>query len=205
MKKFEKGVPFDPGYSQYSFSFLENIVYITGEYSKLKANHQKKFKLSLIEPTIIDLIKKCTAFYLGCMLWGGFIHYRFKDSPKEIIGNNTKDLTEEEFKELDCAEESKFMLKYIEQFDKDCKYFLKKPARVPASIIEILNSYNEFVEINNNFRNVNQTSEVKLPKAFSHFKKLSNEQLDNLNEQISKIIESGKIEDLIELGFYKIS
>jgi len=205
MDKFEKGVPFDPGYSQYSFSFFENITYVTQEYSQLKANHQKKFKLSLIEPTIIDLIKKCTAFYLGCILWGGFIHYRFKDNPKEITGNNTKDLTEEELKEIDCAVETKFMLKYIEQFDRDCKYFLRKPARVPVSIIEILKNYNEFVELNNNFANVNQTSDLKLPQELNHFECLPNKQLDDLYTLISRIIESGKIEDLLEIGFYKIS
>jgi hypothetical protein len=204
MEKFEKGVPFDPGYSQYSFSFPENITYVTYEYSQLKANHQKKFKLSLIEPAIIDLIRKCSAFYLGCILWGGFIHYRFKDNPKEIIGNNTKNLTQEELKELDCAEETKFMLKYIEQFDRDCKYFLRKPARVPASIIEILKSYNEFVELNNNFFNISQTSDVKVPQSLDHFKNLTDEQLDNLYAQILKVIESGKIEDLLETGFYKV-
>ncbi|MDD3014670.1 MAG: hypothetical protein PHC34_13300 [Candidatus Gastranaerophilales bacterium] len=204
MDKFEIGVPFDPGYSQYSFSFLENIGYITQEYSQLKANHQKKFKLSLIEPTIIDLIKKCTAFYLGCILWGGFIHYRFKDSPKEIIGNNTKDLTDDELKELDCAEETKYMLKYIEQFKKDCKYFLRRPARVSDIIVETLKSYNEFVELNNNFADVNNTGDVKLPQILEHFKKLTDEQLNDLYIKISKIIESGKIEDLLEIGFYRI-
>jgi hypothetical protein len=204
MDKFEKGVPFDPGYSQYSYSFPENIDYITQEYTQLKALHQKKFKLSLIEPTIIDLIKKCTAFYLGCILWGGFIHYRFKDNPKEIIGNNTKGLTEEELKELDCAEETKFMLKYIEQFDKDCKYFLRRPAKVPVLINEILKSYNEFVELNNNFVNTDQTNEIKLPQAFGHFKNLTDNQLDSLYLQISQAIETGKIEDLLEVGFYKV-
>jgi len=203
MDKFEKGVPFDPGYSQYSFSFLENIAYITQEYSQLKTNHQKKFKLNLIEPTIIDLINKCTAFYLGCILWGGFIHCRFKDNPKEITDNNTKGLTKEDLKELDCAEETKFMLKYIEQLDKDCKYFLRRPAKITDSIVEILKSYNEFVELNNNFVDVNQTNEVKLPHTLDHFKNLTNEQLDSLYSQISKAIESGKIENLLETGFYK--
>jgi len=204
MDKFEKGVPFDPGYSQLSYSFIDNINYITREYKQLKTTHQKVFKLRLIEPAIIDLIKKCTAFYLGCILWGSFIHHRFRDNPKEILDNNTEGLTEEDFKENDCAFESNFIIKYIEQFDRDCKYFLKKPARLPDSIIEILKSYDEFVKLNNNFLDIKLTSEVKLPKSVDHFKNLSNKQLDNLYAQISAVIDSGKLEDLLEIGFYKI-
>jgi hypothetical protein len=204
MNNFEKSVPFDPGYSQYSFSFLEQIAYITREYSQLKSAHQKKFKLGMIEPAIIDVIKKCTAFYLGCMLWGGYIHYRFLNDPKEITGNNTKDLTEEEIKILDFTEESKLIIKYIEQFDRDCKYFLKKPAKIEPLILEILNSYIKFVEINNNFIGLENTKNIKVPKDIEHFKTLSIEQLDDLYNIISEVVESGKIEKLLQTGFYKI-
>ena len=113
MNQFEKGVPFDPGYSQYKFSFIENISYLSEKYSQLKAFHQKKFSFNLVEPSILKLINNCCAFYLGCILWGSFIHYRFKDNSKEIIGNNVNELTEEELKELDFNSEIKFMINYI--------------------------------------------------------------------------------------------
>lgn len=201
--EFEKGVPFDPGYSPLSFSFIENIAYITGDYNQLKALHQKKFKLSQLEPSILDLINKSTAFYLGCMLWGGFLASRFKDSPKEIFGNHTLKLSDEAKKTLDCAEETKFTQQYIASFDKDCKYYLKKPAKISALVKEILENYNEFAKINNNFISVKKTSDIKLPKALAHFDKLSNAQLDTLREKIQEVIASGKIEGLLEIGFYK--
>ena len=204
MKNFETTVPFDPGYSPLSFSFIENISYITQEYNQIKAIHQKKFKLSQLEPKILELINKSTAFYLGCLLWGGFLHCRFKDSPKEISGNHTLKLDSEEAKNLDCAEETKFTLKYIESFDKDCKYFLKRGAKVSDLIIEILKNYNEFTELNNNFINVRKTSDIKIPKSFSHFDKLTNEQLDELHSKIIDVINSGKIEGLLDIGFYKL-
>jgi len=204
MHDFDKTVPFDPGYSKISFSFGQEISYIMGSYAQLKAPHQKKFQLSKLEPSILELINKSTAFYLGCMFWGGFIHCRFKNEPKEIMRDSTVTLTEREMAEQDCAIEAKLILDFIYNFDKDCKYFLKKPAKVPAFNSEVLNSYIEFAQINQNFAKVKTTADVKLPKAFAHFEKLTNEQLDSLSEKIYEAIELGKIEKLLELGFYTV-
>lgn len=203
MKNFDKSVPFDPGFSAISFSFIENIANATQNYNQLRANHQKKFWLTKFEPTLVEFINKSTAFYLGCILWGGFIHYRFKDEPKEISGNNTAGLGAKELQELDCALEAKAILQYIESFDRDCKYFLRRPAKVLPFINEILESYIEFARINNNFINVKRTDDIKIPKAIEHFKDLSNEQLDILCEKIYSAIESEKIESLLDLSFYK--
>lgn len=202
MKDFNKNVPFDPGFSAISFSFIENIKMANEDFSSLKANHQKKFWLTKFESTLIQFINKASAFYLGCMLWGGFIHYRFIDNPKEISGNNTTDLSEQELLELDCAIEVKAILEYIKDFDRNCKYFLKRQIKVSPLINEILENYIEFAKLNNNFINMNKTNEIKLPKAFEHFKTLSHEQLNNLCEKIYSAIESEKMSDLLELGFY---
>lgn len=202
MNNFKDIVPFDPGYSKISFSFAEQISYVTGSYSQLKAPHQKKFQLSQLEPVILNLINKSTAFYLGCMFWGGFIHERFKNEPKEISGNNTGKMSEEELKELDCGAEAKLIIKYIESFDKDCKYFLKRPAKISDFIIDVLNSYIEFAQINENFIKVCRTNDVKLPQKLEHFKDLSNEQLVFLHKKINNAIDSNKIETLLDLGFY---
>lgn len=204
MMNFDKNVPFDPGYSKLSFSFIDHISYVAGSYNQLKAVHQKKFQLSKIEQPVLDLITKSSAFYLGCMLWGGFVASRFKNEPKELIGNNTEGLSPQELEAVDCGAESRFMLQYIEAFDKDCKYFLKRPAKVPPFTKEILENYIEFAKLNNNFINVDTTDKIKLPKALEHFKDLSNEQLDTLCDKIYSIIESGKIEALLEIGFYKV-
>ena len=201
--KLKDSIPFDPGYSPLSFSFMENIAYITRDYNNLKALPQKKFKLTQLEPSILDLITKSTSFYLGCMLWGGFIHCRFKNEPKEISGNHTLKLSDDDKKALDCAEETKFTLNYIEMFDRDCKYFLKKPAKVSAFIIKILENYNEFAELNENFINVKNTADIKLPKALAHFKNLTNDQLDDLYNKIMAVIDSKKVENLLEIGFFE--
>jgi len=204
MQNFEKTVPFDPGYSKIAFLFTDQISYLTAAYNQLKVPHQKKFQLSRIEPSVLELINKSTAFYLGCILWGGFVHCRFKNESKELSGNNTENLSEEQLKEVDCGAEAKTILEYIESFSRDCKYFLNRSALIPPIIKDILESYIEFALINNNFINVKQTSDVKLPQSLSHFENLSQEQLDALCDKIYAIIEAGKIEALLEIGFYKI-
>lgn len=204
MQNFEKTVPFDPGYSKIAFLFTDQISYLSATYNQLKVVHQKKFQLSRIEPAILELINKSTAFYLGCMLWGGFVKCRFKNDPKELSGNNTANLSEEELKAVDCSAEAKTILEYMENFNRDCKYFLNRPAVIRPIIKEILESYIEFANINNNFINVKSTDDVKLPKILSHFENLNQEQLDSLCDQIYAIIEAGKIEALLEIGFYKI-
>lgn len=202
MQNFDKNVPFDPGYSKLSFSFPEQINYLMKNYYQLKTPSQKRFQLTLLEKPIVEIINKSTAFYLGCILWGGFIHFRFKDNPKDILGNNTNNLTQEELKELDCAQETKSILGFIQEINRDFKYYLKRGLKISPKITEFLNSYIKFAKINNNFIGVNNTKDIKIPDKIAHFEKLRNEQLDKLCEIIYSAIDSNKIETLLETSFY---
>lgn len=203
MKNFETTVPFDPGYSAISFSFIGNLDAMTEEYFKLKVPHQKKFWLIKFEPTMIDFINKSTAFYLGCILWGGFLSFRFKKEPKEIEGNNNLKLSEKERQEIDCTVEVQAIKEYVDRLNKDCKYFLNKPAKILPIINQILDSYVEFAELNHNFTATKSTNDIKTPKVIEHFDKLSEQELDLLYEKIQEAISEAKIENLLELGFYK--
>lgn len=203
MEKFGETVPFDPGYSKISFSFISNIEQIIREFNSLKTMQQKKFKLLRTEPKITDMLEKSVAFYLGCLLWGAFLKSRFKNEPKEISGNYTLALSMQEQFELDCAQETKFMLAFIEQFKRDCKYYLSKPARIPDFWVEILNAYDEFAVINNNFTSTKTTDDIKLPKLTEHFENLSETQLDEVCAKIEDIISSAKIERLFEIDIFK--
>lgn len=199
MQKFSTAVPFDPGYSSISFHFLDDIDALIQDYTKFKSNHQKKFWLATGETKILDLIEKSTAFYLGCLLWGSFINLRFKDAPKPVEGSNIPNMSEEEFKEFDCAYEVNVILECIKFLDRDCKYFLNRPLKVKPIIVEILNEYADFAKINNNFRDIKITDDVKLPKFSQRFAKYSNSQLDELCDGIYSVIKNGKIEKLYEL------
>lgn len=203
MKKFDKTVPFDPGFSKLSFSLIENVALINQDFSKLKANHQKKFWLIKNETAIYGMIEKCASFYLGCILWGSFISCRFKSDTKEISGNTTDNMTKEDLKELDCAVEAKFGLEYINSLNRDFKYFTNRPAKINPFLSDIFNAYIEFAQINKNFIGIKSTDNVQVPSCTKHFEKLSNQELDELCEKIYSIIDSAKIEKLLDLKFYK--
>lgn len=204
MRNFEKTVPFDPGYAPMAFSFIERIQTVKDCYAQLESNAQKKAWLPQVEPQIIKLIELHAAFHLGFILWGGFLAYRFKDGPKEISGNTTQGLSQEELVDLDCAVDAKAALEYIKNFDRDCKYFLRHHMKLSPKIKGIYESYIEFAELNNQFVDVKTTDDVKVPKAIEHFKDLSDDQLDELCDKIYEIIEPEEtLLGLLDLGFYK--
>ena len=202
IRNFDLTVPFDPGFSEFSFDFTRAIKSSTESYNKIKATHQKKYWLATLEPAVVDYINAGSAFYLGCILWGGFIHFRFKDSPKKISGNDTENLCENDLKNLDCASQAKAMLEYIKVLNKDCKYFLRRESKVSGQAVENLEGYVEFAQINNNFIGIKNTSDIKIPKCIKHFEDLSNEQLDKLCEKIYSAIDEGTIGNLLKVGFY---
>lgn len=201
MHKFDKTVPFDPGFSKISFSFIENIEVAEIEYSRLKANHQRKFWLAKNEQTIVEFIEKSSAFYLGCMLWGGYIHCRFKDSPKLIEGNNIEKRSEEELKDFDCAVEAKAMLEYIKRLNRDCKYILNRAAKISPQIAVVLENYVQFASLNINFISITSTEQIKLPELVKSFEELSPEKLDAICEKVYACIDSGKIESLLGINY----
>lgn len=206
MRNFEKTVPFDPGYAEKAFSFIDAIKNTQDCYAQLKSNSQKKIWLPQAEEQVVKIIELNSAFYLGCILWGGFLANRFKDSPKEIEGNTTLDLSEEEKSELDCAADAKAALEYIKTFDRDCKYFLRRGMKIRPIIKEIYENYIEFAELNNQFVKTKTTADIKVPSAVAHFKDLSNDMLDVLCESIYMIINTEQLLfGLLDLGFYKVN
>lgn len=206
MRNFETTVPFDPGYSEKAFSFTEAIKTTQECYAQLTSNSQKKIWLPQAEPEVLKLIELNAAFYLGCILWGGFLANRFKDDPKEIEGNTTLNLSDAEKKDLDCAADAKAALEYIKSFDRDCKYFVRRPMKIKPIIKKIYESYIEFAELNNQFVDVRTTADIKTPKAISHFKGLSYDMLDMLCESIYMIINTEQLLfGLLDLGFYEVN
>jgi len=204
MDQFEKGVPFDPGLSNWHISFSDYIENQVGDPTKLKSINQIKFKLSQNEHGIIKKAEKGASIYLGCMLWGGFLNAMFKDNPKEILDNPAFNLSDEEFEEqVYYTDEAKYIIEYLKDFDRKCRFYLKRPFKFNNQIIEIINNYIKFVEINKDFRDTRLTSDIKLPDALNHFKTLSKEKLDEFYKLFLNIINSDKIEELLKIGYYQ--
>lgn len=202
MKQFETSVPFDPGYSKFAISFPKDIYEVLDQVKTLKPAHRQKFQVTSIESYMLKSINQIAGIHLGCILWGALISNYFKDNPKEIADNPALNKTEKEPEDTNYNEEADFILEFIEFFDKTCKYYLKKPFRIKPEAIEIIKSYREFIDLNQNFNNTRCTNEIKLPESVSHFSELSQEKLENLYQKISAILNSDKIDDILEIGFY---
>lgn len=193
---------FDPGYSKFSVSIPEEIPLYINEIKNLKAMHTKKFEFTKLESYLSTTISQIAGIYLGCILWGGYIHCYF-DKDTKIEGNPADKLNEEEKAALNYAQEPEALLKLIAEFDRDCKYFLKKPFRLQKNVVEIIEAYKEFAEKNDSFKSVSVTGQVQLPQWIAHFADLSAEQLEKLHDKIKSIIEGDSIDPILEIGFYK--
>jgi hypothetical protein len=199
MVNFEKSVPFDPGFGPNVYDIAENVQAVAFEISKYKSPHQKKFQFSRFEPVLVNLINNNAGFYLGCILWGAYIHFRFKDNPKEISDNAYLDISDEEIININFTQNIDFIINYLPKFNKDCKYFLGKPSRVDKDLIKILENYREFVLLNNGFLRTTDTSNIKIPKDYNYLETMSSEELDLLYNKIEAVIKTGKLEDILNL------
>ncbi len=203
MTDFEKEVPFDPGWSKFSTSFMDYVEFSVGNILKLKVPNQVKFQITKHEAGIVKKFKACASVYLGCVLWGGYLKTRFKDSPKSIMGNPAEGMSQEQAEEKFLyREEPEYMLDYLDKFNKNFKRYVKRPSKVAPEIAGIIKAYLEFLQINHNFGDVVSTDQIKLPAALSHFDDLSPEKLDELKDKIFNIIATDRLEDILEIGFY---
>ncbi len=199
MPNFEKSVPFDPGFGTNVYDLRENVEAVAFEISKYKSPHQKKYYYSRFEPALTNIINNNSGFYLGCILWGAYIKYRFMDSPKEISGNPYIGVNEEQLKGINFTQNIDFLIEYLPKFDKDCKYFLGKPSGADKNLMKILENYREFVLLNNGFLRTTNTSDVKIPKDFEYLAEKSPDELDEIYDKIKAVIETGKLEEILSL------
>ena len=196
-------VPFDPGYSKFTASFPKEAITHLEEVSKLKQNHQKKFALTNLESQVVPMIRLCASFYLGCVLWGSYLSIKFKDDAREIEGNPVFLLSEEERTKLCYNEEIELITDFINKLEKASVFYLKRSSRLNPELVPYFEIYDKFIRLNDNFINLKSTDEIKIPEEMSHFKKHNSKKLDELKQKIYEIINSEKLEGLLELGLYK--
>ena len=186
-------VSFDPGFFRHTFAFPPEIVDIISSISSIKQMHTRKFEFQKLEVRLLPIIKSSAAVYLGCTLWGCYLHFSYPHS--EITGNIMKDAEEN----TDKAGEIELILATIEQLHRASKYYLNRPFRIDDKITNYFRDYRNFAELNNNFAQIAYTSDIKIPDNYLYFKNYSIEQLDELKDKIYKIIESDKITDILDL------
>lgn len=191
---FSKGVLFDPGYSKYILAFAPNIDAAYNVLFATQSQHQRKFKFQMIYPQLLKLLENTVAFYLGCLLWATFISKNFAESPKDILDN---DYLGREVNEESMLYEVNYAISYIEKIQKDCKYYLGKTCVISPTWSQILNTYKEFLTINNFLVDAKSTSDIKLPSDISQ--NIDKESLDTILDKIEQVVHNGELKELFKI------
>ncbi len=191
-------VAFDPGFAPYVLVFSTTYEYMQAEIKKFKNANQRKMKYKVFEPGLLKLCDNLTAFYLGCMLYGGYLKNKYKDTPKEISGNDFWGLDVDECRNSDVTIEVNALDKFIKTNDKN-PFATRK---INTKYADIVDNYIEFLEINNYFTNIKMTSDLKLPKSFEFIDKMSDTEVDKILETINEAITAKKIEKLLNSEYF---
>lgn len=190
-------VPFDPGFSKFSVNFAREAVDILDQISALKQPHQRKFQFQRLESYVLPKIKTSASVYLGCILWGCYLHYRYSNDNREISGNVIREMETRP----DIAGEIDFITEVLQKINKSSEYYLKRPLKLDNDLIGVFEDYRAFAELNNSFWELTATDQIKIPEKFKKFADYSVEQLEELKTNIRGIIDSGKIEELTYENF----
>lgn len=200
---FEKEVPFDPGYAPHLVPFLPAIIAINAELLPIKNFGQKKLRFKVLSKIGHKAFLSTLGFWVGCILWGGFIKYKFEENPKIISGNGFIGLSKKDIGSFAYNEEFEAMKTYIQNYSRDMKYYLSKYISLPKFSDTIVEEYKDFVAINDNFLNSKTTNDIKIPEKFKFLADYSNAKLDELYSQIMEIIESNDLSQFLELEILK--
>lgn len=198
MENYKNSVPFDPGYNELQSELPADILEHIELLKKSTPKHKIKFELSRLLPHICKSIDAIAAIYLGCVVWGAFLKYYF-DTPVKIEGNPAEKLSEEEKQSFDYTEELVFVEKLIKELDRDSKYYLGKPLQINKNVKKALESYYNFVKINENFLSTFYTNEIKETEYMKKYSAKTKEELENLHNLIKTAIKEQKIYDILEI------
>ena len=183
-----KGLEFDPGFAPYILALRGTIEYLYTDINRFKNLSQRKMKFKQYYKKFLALFDNNLGFYVGCLLWSAYI----KTQPKqEILGNHCLG---QNYDEESNVSDTDFMIKFLELFPKDMKYFLGETFEFDGDYLKILEMYKEFLIINRGFVETKTNTDIKLPAEMK---------ADNAETFKDKIDEVLKAEDLSKLLEYK--
>ena len=198
--KKAQSVPFDPGFSKHNPALPDDIFTQLDLISKIKLTNQRKFKLQIVENALIRPIKTLGCIYYGCVMYGSTIASKYKSPGVLIEDNPILNLSEEEKKYIDLSIEAKSTLELFKRVNKDILYNFRRQSHLIADIEDYIDTYIEFVSINDHFKNLESTDQIKLPKKTAHFKKYTPAKLEEIEQKIIKIAQSKSIEEILNIS-----
>lgn len=185
------GVQFDPGFIQHISAFEPNIEYVYETLNGCRNFNQKKLQFKMFYPKIQSLLKNYISFYLGCILWAVYIKYI---DEKPILNNICFG---GEYSEKDTLEEVDFVKQYIEKLKKDVKYYTGQNFDIDEKSLKILEQYREFLKANEGFVKTKTTNDIVLPASL---KQPSEKDINEISNAIEKVIDNGKLYELLPLA-----
>lgn len=184
-------VQFDPGFIKHISAFVPNIEYVYSSFSQFKIFNQKKMQFKMFYPKIQGLLKNYIGFYLGCILWAIYIK-QFKNA--EILNNLCYG---GDYNEAESLGEVDFIKQYVEQLKKDAKYYVGQEFSLDDVSMNIIDTYREFLKINEGFVKTKTTDDVKIPSCL---KSLSQKDLQEIETAINEVVENGNLYELTKLA-----
>ena len=182
-------VLFDPGYSDCILGVSDNVEFMYSAFVQSSMPlKQKKFQFSILFPKLKKMLSQNVSFYLGCLLWAVYL----KSLKNAVFENNP--CLDTEFDEKTAYDETNFLIDFInDKFNKDAKYYINATYKKDERYITILKTYNEFLKLNEGFKNVKTTADINLP---SNLKVPSTGELKTIKQKIDGAI---SLKDLTKL------
>lgn len=188
MKTAQKGLEFDPGFAPYILAFRGTVEYLYTDINRFKNLSQKKMKFKQYHKKILEMFYNNLGFYVGCLMWAAYI----KTQPEQEILNNH--CLGGVYNEEENVSDTEFMIKFLELFPKDMKYFLGQSWTADPSDMKILEMYKEFLTINKGFVESKINTDILLPAG------TKTQGAEEFKEKIEEVL---KTEDLSKLLEYK--
>ena len=183
-----KGLEFDPGFAPYILAFRGTVEYLYADINRFKNFSQRKMKFRQYYKKFFELFNNNLGFYVGCLMWAAYLKTQSK---QEILNNNCFN---QEYDEEANVSDTDFMIRFLELFPKDMKYFLGEDYKIDKQELKILEMYKEFLIINKGFVKTKYNTDIQLPEG------MRTEGAETFKEKIDEVI---KNEDLSKLLEYK--
>ena len=183
-----KGIEFDPGFGPHILAFQGTVEYMYMDITRFKNLSQRKMKFMQYYKKMLQVFYNNLGFYVGCLMWASYIKTQ---EEQEILGNN---FLGAEYNEDENTAEVDYMINFAELFPKDMKYFLSQNFEFEQKVMNILNTYKEFLILNKGFVETKNNTDIKLPAN------VRQDDAKNYKEKIDSVIKDGRLEKLLEFN-----
>ncbi len=184
----KKTVKFDPGFAPLVIDSIGAVGYTYYMFNALLDIRIKRANFPLVLKKLELNLKINICFYLGCLMWASYI----KSIKNAAIEGNK--LLGEKTSEQEYTKEIDFLIDFTSNLlVKEYKYYKNKFYRIDERYLVILETYKNFLILNQGFVNCASTDDIILP---DNLKTLNKEDLDLIVQTIENSIKEKNLNNL---------